>query len=144
IVFSTQISREGSGLGGSCLCIVVLRNGGYENELVMSLRKARTSLWLQWIILLTLSFSTCFSGLILYAQYWSCDPLKSGQIQNSDQILPLYVVEKLGHIPGISGLFVSGIFSGSLSTVSSSLNSLSAVTLQDYLLVRDISSGAGF
>ncbi|KAL7648475.1 UNVERIFIED_CONTAM: hypothetical protein RMT77_000381 [Armadillidium vulgare] len=101
---------------------------------VKSLRKARTSLWLQWIILLTLSFSTCFSGLILYAQYWSCDPLKSGQIQNSDQILPLYVVENLGHIPGISGLFVSGIFSGSLSTVSSSLNSLSAVTLQDYLL----------
>ena len=38
-------------------------------------------------------------------------------------------------VPGLSGLFVSGIFSGSLSTVSSALNSLAAVTLQDYVLV---------
>ena len=33
----------------------------------------------------------------------------------------------------ISGLFVSGIFSGSLSTVSSAINSLAAVTLEDYI-----------
>lgn len=39
----------------------------------------------------------------------------------------------LGHIPGISGLFVAGVFSGSLSSVSSTLNSLSAVTLEDYI-----------
>lgn len=38
----------------------------------------------------------------------------------------------LGHIPGLSGLFVAGIFSGSLSSVSSTLNSLAAVTLEDY------------
>lgn len=38
----------------------------------------------------------------------------------------------MGHLPGISGLFVAGIFSGSLSSVSSTLNSLSAVTLEDY------------
>ena len=31
------------------------------------------------------------------------------------------------------GLFVSGIFSGSLSTVSSAINSLAAVTLEDYI-----------
>ena len=33
----------------------------------------------------------------------------------------------------ISGLFVSGIFSGSLSTVSSAINSLAAVSLEDYI-----------
>lgn len=38
----------------------------------------------------------------------------------------------MGHLPGVSGLFVAGIFSGSLSTVSSTLNSLSAVTYEDY------------
>ena len=31
------------------------------------------------------------------------------------------------------GLFVSGIFSGSLSTVSSAINSLAAVTLEDFI-----------
>lgn len=38
----------------------------------------------------------------------------------------------LGHLPGISGLFVAGIFSGALSSVSATLNSLSAVSLEDY------------
>jgi solute carrier family 5 (sodium-coupled monocarboxylate transporter), member 8/12 len=38
----------------------------------------------------------------------------------------------LGHLSGLSGLFVAGIFSGSLSSVSSTLNSLAAVTLEDY------------
>lgn len=60
------------------------------------------------------------------------------------QLLPLYVVEKLGNIPGLSGLFVSGIFSGSLSTMSSALNSLAAVTLQDYILVGHYQIHSGF
>ena len=50
------------------------------------------------------------------------------------QLLPLYVVETMGHFPGVAGLFVAGIFSGSLSTVSSALNSLAAVTMQDFLI----------
>lgn len=46
--------------------------------------------------------------------------------------MPYYVVDTMGHIPGLSGLFVAGIFSASLSTVSASLNSLAAVTIEDY------------
>ena len=41
----------------------------------------------------------------------------------------------MGHMPGVAGLFIAGIFSGSLSTVSSALNSLAAVTMQDFLVV---------
>lgn len=41
----------------------------------------------------------------------------------------------MGHLPGVAGLFIAGIFSGSLSTVSSALNSLAAVTMQDFLIV---------
>lgn len=37
--------------------------------------------------------------------------------------------------PGVPGLFVAGVFSGALSTVSSGLNSLAAVTLR-YHTVR--------
>lgn len=40
----------------------------------------------------------------------------------------------MGDIPCVPGLFVAGVFSGALSTVSSGLNSLAAVTLQDFLL----------
>ena len=34
---------------------------------------------------------------------------------------------------GVGGLVVAGIFSGSLSTVSSAINSLATVTLEDYI-----------
>ncbi|XP_076036138.1 putative sodium-dependent multivitamin transporter isoform X2 [Oratosquilla oratoria] len=98
-----------------------------------SLERAQAALWIQWPILTVLSLSTSFAGLVLYAHYHGCDPLKSHMITNTDQLLPLYVVETMGNLPGVAGLFVSGIFSGSLSTVSSALNSLAAVTVQDYI-----------
>ena len=36
----------------------------------------------------------------------------------------------MSSVPGLPGLAVAGIFSGSLSTVSSAINSLAAVTLE--------------
>jgi len=44
------------------------------------------------------------------------------------------VVDSLGNLPGLTGLFIAGILSGSLSTVSSSINSLAAVTWEDYIM----------
>lgn len=49
-------------------------------------------------------------------------------------------MDTMGHMPGVAGLFIAGIFSGSLSTVSSALNSLAAVTMQDFLVVSNIPS----
>ena len=42
-------------------------------------------------------------------------------------------MQVMGDIPGVPGLFVAGVFSGALSTVSSGLNSLAAVALKDIL-----------
>lgn len=98
-----------------------------------SLKDAQKSLWLNWPILSALSFTTSFTGLVLYYYYKKCDPFLAGRITKRDQILAIYVTDALSHIPGVAGLFVSGIFSASLSTVSSCLNSLAAVTLEDYL-----------
>ena len=50
-----------------------------------------------------------------------------------DQLFPLFVMQVFGDIPCIPGLFVAGVFSGALSTVSSGLNSLAAVTSQDLI-----------
>lgn len=49
--------------------------------------------------------------------------------------MPYYVVDSMGNMPGLSGLFVAGIFSASLSTVSAGVNSLAAVTIEDYYKV---------
>lgn len=99
---------------------------------VKSLKAAQRALWWNWPILSALSFTTSFSGLVIYYYYQKCDPLLSKRITQRDQNMAIYVMDALGHIPGIAGLFVSGIFSASLSSVSSCLNSLAAVTLEDY------------
>ncbi|XP_015514250.1 putative sodium-dependent multivitamin transporter isoform X1 [Neodiprion lecontei] len=100
---------------------------------VKSLKAAQAALWLNWPILMFLSFSTSFSGLAIYSRYYNCDPIKQGRIKNIDMLMPLYVMDTMSHVPGLPGLFVAGIFSAGLSTVSAALNSLAAVTLEDYI-----------
>lgn len=39
----------------------------------------------------------------------------------------------LGDLPGLSGVFVAGIFSAALSSLSTCLNSMSAVILEDFV-----------
>jgi Na+/proline symporter len=51
----------------------------------------------------------------------------------SDQMLPLFVMETLGELPGLSGLFIAGVFSAALSSLSTCLNSMSAVVLEDFV-----------
>ncbi|KAF5303906.1 hypothetical protein FQA39_LY01691 [Lamprigera yunnana] len=72
-------------------------------------------------------------GLVLYSKYKGCDPLSAGEVQKNDQILP-YFVENLAHdIPGLMGIFVAGIFSGALSTLSSSFNTMAAAIYGDFI-----------
>merc|ERR1719233_1809036 len=94
---------------------------------------AHPALWVQVPILIVLSLTTSLAGLCIFYQYRDCDPLISGRIRSPDQLLPLYIVERMSEMPGMPGLAVAGIFSGSLSTVSSAINSLAAVTLEDYI-----------
>lgn len=73
-----------------------------------------------------------FIGIILYAFYSECDPLTSKQVADADQIFPYFVMEVLTSKPGLPGVFLACIFSGSLSTISSGLNSLAAVIIEDF------------
>ncbi|GIX67593.1 sodium-coupled monocarboxylate transporter 2 [Caerostris darwini] len=100
---------------------------------VGSLREAQWSLWINLPALVLLIGMTSMSGLVIYAYYWECDPIGTKLIQSPDQLFPRFVMETLGVFPGIPGLFVAGIFSGALSTVSSGVNALSAVTLEDII-----------
>ncbi|XP_050299970.1 putative sodium-dependent multivitamin transporter isoform X2 [Anthonomus grandis grandis] len=99
---------------------------------VRDLDRAQKALWLNWPIFCSLGVATSFTGLAIYSKYHACDPVKAGFITSMDQLMPYYVVDTMGHIPGLSGLFVAGIFSASLSTISASLNSVAAVTMEDY------------
>ncbi|XP_054745208.1 sodium-coupled monocarboxylate transporter 1 isoform X2 [Anastrepha obliqua] len=83
------------------------------------------------IIVLT---GACFyNGLLIYATYHDCDPLSTKLAKAKDQLVPLLVMDTLGVFPGMAGLFVAGVFSAALSSLSTGLNSLAAVILEDYI-----------
>ena len=71
--------------------------------------------------------------MVLYATYSTCDPITAHQVRTKDQVLPLLVLHVAGDIPGLPGLFMAGVFSGSLSSISSGLNSLAAIALKDFI-----------
>ncbi|GFT15386.1 putative sodium-dependent multivitamin transporter [Nephila pilipes] len=75
-------------------------------------------------------------GLTLYAVFYLCDPILNTlepDITMYDQIVPYFIITKLHSIPGLCGLCIAGIFSGGLSTISSALNSISMVTVVDFI-----------
>ena len=76
---------------------------------------------------------SCLCGVSLYGYYANCDPLKAGEITKTDQLMPYFVMRELQHLPGMAGLFVSCVFSASLSTMSSGFNALATVTYDDFL-----------
>ena len=57
---------------------------------------------------------TCHSltpaGMVMFAFYHNCDPLKAKQVRSKDQMFPLFVMQLVGDVPGIPGLFVAGVF----------------------------------
>ena len=70
-------------------------------------------------------------GVILYAYYANCDPYTAKYVTDIDQIFPYFVMEVLSDKKGLPGVFLACVFSGSLSTISSGLNSLAAVIIED-------------
>lgn len=100
---------------------------------VSTLRKAKTAMYVNIPgVMLNISLG-CLAGLVIYANYPDCDPLKSGMITKSDQLIPFFVMKTLSVVPGLPGLFVACVFSGALSTLSSGFNSLAAVTWEDFV-----------
>ncbi|EFA00982.1 sodium-coupled monocarboxylate transporter 1 [Tribolium castaneum] len=78
------------------------------------------------------SFSV-FTGLMMYARYANCDPFTTGTVQKNDQLLPYYVMDVASYVPGLSGLFIAGIFCAALSTLSACLNCLAGTMYEDFI-----------
>ncbi|XP_045030203.1 sodium-coupled monocarboxylate transporter 1 isoform X2 [Daphnia magna] len=100
---------------------------------VSKINQARNAVWINLVGLSVLLSVCCYGGMVIFAKYADCDPLSAKYVSKPDQLFPLFVMDTLGHIPGVPGLFVAGIFSGALSTVSSGLNSLAAICLEDFV-----------
>ncbi|XP_070512608.1 LOW QUALITY PROTEIN: sodium-coupled monocarboxylate transporter 1 [Cardiocondyla obscurior] len=98
-----------------------------------TLKSARRALWCFMTGVIMLIGICGYAGMLIYAWYHDCDPLTTKLARAKDQLLPLLVMNVLGDFPGLPGLFVAGIFSAALSSLSTGLNSMAAVVLQDFV-----------
>uniref|UniRef100_H0XII6 Sodium-coupled monocarboxylate transporter 1 n=1 Tax=Otolemur garnettii TaxID=30611 RepID=H0XII6_OTOGA len=98
--------------------------------------QAKMSLYINLLGLWTILTCSVFCGLALYSRYHDCDPWTAKKVSALDQLMPYLVMDILRDYPGLPGLFVACAYSGTLSTVSSSINALAAVTVEDVIKLR--------
>ncbi|XP_058984473.1 sodium-coupled monocarboxylate transporter 1 isoform X1 [Musca domestica] len=100
---------------------------------VPSLKEAKVACIYFTVGIIIINVLTMYNGLLIFANYHDCDPLSTQLAKAKDQMVPLMVMETLKSLPGMAGLFVAGVFSAALSSLSTGLNSLAAVFLEDYI-----------
>ncbi|KAE8742305.1 hypothetical protein FOCC_FOCC012105 [Frankliniella occidentalis] len=76
---------------------------------------------------------SCATGTLMYAYYFDCDPIAQKVVSHSDKMVPHFVMDVARDLPGLSGIFIAGVFSASLSTVSSILNTLAGTVYKDFI-----------
>ncbi|XP_078257581.1 sodium-coupled monocarboxylate transporter 1-like [Rhinoraja longicauda] len=96
-------------------------------------KEAKKAIFLNWIGMVIVLTTACLCGLVMYALYGLCDPIKANRISNTNQLMPLMVVEILDQTPGVAGLFVASAYSGTLSSMSSGISAMAAITVEDFI-----------
>ncbi|VDM31532.1 unnamed protein product [Hydatigera taeniaeformis] len=98
------------------------------------LKTAKRAIHLQLPINAVLLSLQGIIGLIAYAVFATCDPRLSGEISEYDQLFPHLVMRLFGGIPTLRGLFLSTLFAAALSTLSSGVNGIACVLVEDVLM----------
>ncbi|HKK68574.1 MAG TPA: sodium/solute symporter, partial [Bacteroidales bacterium] len=70
-----------------------------------------------------------FMGLSIFG-YFNAKPEMLDPLMNNDEVVPLFVVQTLP--AGISGLIIAALFAASMSSLSSSINSVSTLIAEDF------------
>lgn len=96
-----------------------------------SLKDAKIALYCSFLGLFIIFALLILDAMVIFTTYFDCDLKTSGKIASNDQVLPYFIHDQFGHLPGVTGLFMACLFSFAISTLSSALNSLAAVFLED-------------
>ncbi|NWY21286.1 SC5A5 protein, partial [Aphelocoma coerulescens] len=99
-------------------------------------REAKMALLVNQVGLFCIVSSAVSCGLVMFALYRDCDPLLAGAIAAPDQYMPYLVLDIFESTPGVPGLFLACAYSGTLSTASTSINAMAAVTVEDFVRPR--------
>ncbi|XP_072937276.1 sodium-coupled monocarboxylate transporter 1-like [Epargyreus clarus] len=96
------------------------------------LKSSKRAVWGFLFGVFLIVFMCGYSGLLAFARFYDCDPLDSKLAAAKDQLLPVLVMDVLAEWKGLPGIFVAGVFSAALSSLSTGLNSMAAVVLEDF------------
>ncbi|XP_050448489.1 sodium-coupled monocarboxylate transporter 1-like isoform X2 [Cataglyphis hispanica] len=100
---------------------------------VPTIKEAQKSIWFLAVGLVVVKFISVFTGLTMYARYHKCDPITAHVVARSDKILPYYVLDVAADVPGLPGLFLAGLVSAGLSTMSAGLNTVAGTIYEDFI-----------
>ncbi|CAI2733455.1 unnamed protein product [Schistosoma spindalis] len=123
-------------IGGTGLVLSIFGANQTQIQRYMACRDLKTA---RRAILLNIPLTSVFlavqlfTGLAIYAYFAGCDPVMNGSIKRYDQILPYIVMILFDGVILVRGIFLSVIFAAALSTVSSGVNSLANVCLEDLI-----------
>lgn len=98
-----------------------------------NLKAAKQAVFLGFVWMGVFEFLAVLAGVSIYSYYAGCDPLTSGKISKSDQILPYFVVDVFNRVPGVPGFLLAAVFSAALSTISTAINGITTITGEDII-----------
>ncbi|XP_045162434.2 sodium-coupled monocarboxylate transporter 2-like [Mercenaria mercenaria] len=103
-----------------------------------SVKSARTLYFISAPLYALFLSMAALEGAFIFAYFVSkrCDILDGGLVENINEILPFTIQQLFSDYPGFAGLFIASLSSAALSTLSSCLSSLSAVTYVDIIKVN--------
>lgn len=93
-------------------------------------KSAGKSIYLNGVLSILVSFVFYFIGTALFAYYKTNPDQLNVSMGNPDSIFPHFIMTKMPQ--GIAGILIAAIFAATMSTVSSSINSLSTAFTTDF------------
>ncbi len=149
-IFSTGFSNGGSSLFGNYNifsgiiggAILSISSHGIDHLIVQRVLSCRSRKDAQKAMIGSGVFVFLQFALFLLLGAFLSVHLQGLEFTRSDEIIPYFIVNTLP--PGLKGVMLAGIFAAAMSTLSSSINSLSASTLYDVIDIDSRSmSGKG-
>lgn len=93
-------------------------------------KSATKSIWFNAIACIPVSILFYFIGTGLYAYYHGHPGLLDVSMNKSDQIFPFFIMQRLP--VGLAGLLIAAVFSATMSTLSSNINSAATAFTTDF------------
>ncbi|QEH41787.1 sodium/solute symporter [Chitinophaga sp. XS-30] len=95
------------------------------------IKSATRGVWINGILILVSSVLFFAIGSALFAYYYSFPEALNPTLPTQESIYPWFIVNELPS--GVRGVVVAGIFAVAMSTISSTMNSMSATVVTDYV-----------